>query len=642
MNNVLVITNNDSDFLKLLRAKCSVTVASDDAVPIETDGFDALCVLGGADSTDVIMSAPLHNFAIKMKEEGKPVFFEFVGALFTVRKRKVHNTARQRMVYRASGLECDGITDGDLLDGQCNDCLEYSRMDDSARPILTYRENICAHSRTEISEQEHREGVFALWWYNESTLVSSIRISNFHRARFAPRVRWQSLVGGIISFLAGERVTLEPLPSVYTYRQMKINSARDADETVMRGIEWIEKSDILRNDGHSGAKEGFSNRISAMTGEQRRNDNVRADCTNEIGGALAFHAYLSGNEKSRERANALFDYTFNHMQIKQGEHCGMLRWSEVGWDDCYQDDVARAVIPPLMCQFFDTRIPHLDDIKSALDYLVATTAKDGIRTPCTTTRSLTPERRAHITGEHAAEPCAHFNAFYHAALLLAYRACGDEKYLDYATRGLTTLMSRYPETRRETSETEEYCRLIFPLAVLYGVTGSDEHYGWLCRVTEDIGRLRHEFGGYAEWDTGYKAGCSRNHNGECALLADNGDPVADLLYSNNWLPLGFAYAYFVTGDDRYHRLWSEIASFMASAQMYSDTPHLDGAWARAFDMDTRENCGMPHDKGWGPHCIESGWTVGEILMGLQFMHAAEKQINPKGNNAAFEDNAAKV
>ena len=167
--------------------------------------------------------------------------------------------------------------------------------------------------------------------------------------------------------------------------------------------------------------------------------------------------------------------------------------------------------------------------------------------------------------------------------------------------------------------------LIFPLAVLYGVTGRKEHYDWLCRVTEDLEKFKHASGGYAEWDTGYKAGCSRNHNGECALLADNGDPVADLLYSNNWLPLGFAYAYLVTGEEKFYRKWCDIASFMASAQMYSDILHLDGAWARALDMDTRENCGMPHDKGWGPQCIESGWIVGEILMGLELMHIAEKK-----------------
>lgn len=46
-------------------------------------------------------------------------------------------------------------------------------------------------------------------------------------------------------------------------------------------------------------------------------------------------------------------------------------------------------------------------------------------------------------------------------------------------------------------------------------------------------------------------------------------------------------------------------------------------------MDTRENCGMPHDRGWGPCCIESGWTVGEILMGLQFVQIAEKKRGEK-------------
>lgn len=302
----------------------------------------------------------------------------------------------------------------------------------------------------------------------------------------------------------------------------------------------------------------------------------------------------------------------------------MLRWSEPGWYDCYQDDVARAVIPPLLCQFFDDSVPHFDDIKSALDYLIASTAEDGIRVARTQIGELTPEKLIQITKAGAAEPCAHFNAYYHAALLLAYRVCGDEKYRDYATRGLTTLMSHYPQTRRETSETEEYCRLIFPLAVLYGVTGQQEHYDWLFRVTDDLQSFRHPSGGYAEWDTGYTAGCSRNHTGECALLAENGDPIADLLYSNNWLPLGFSYAYFVTKEKRFYDLWCDIASFIASAQIHSALPHLDGAWARAFDMDTRENCGMPHDAGWGPYCIESGWSVGEILMGLQFMQIAEK------------------
>ena len=622
MNSILVIANGESDFLSLLSKHCKITLKGFDE-PSYNDCYDALCVLGGTENAAAAMPAPLHNLAEKMHEAGKPIFFEYVGALLLTRSRGSLNTARQRMVYKSDGLECDNIADGDLFDGQNNDCIKYGKMIDKGRPILTYKESICAHTNIKLTDEEHRDGTFALWWYDDSTLVSSIRLSNFHRARFAPRKRWQGLISGIIAFISGENAEIEFPAPIYTYTEKKVAVQSDLDDTIRLGIEWIEKADMLKCGGHGGAREGFSNRISARDGTHTRNNNIRADCTNEIGGALMLDAIIRNNEKSRECAKALFDFTFENFQIKSGDNKGMLRWSEAGWYDCYQDDVARAVIPLLLCQFFGEDVPHFDEIKETLDYLANTTAKDGIRVPCTQIGSMTPEYIEKITGDTAAEPCAHFNAFYHAALLLAYRICKDERYLDIATKGLTTLMRSYPETRRETSETEEYCRLIFPLAALYGETKNQEHYDWLCRVTNDLQKMRHSSGGYAEWDTGYKAGCSRNHNGECALLADNGDPIADLLYSNNWLPLGFAYSYMVTGEQHFYDLWCDVASFIASAQLHSSLPHLNGAWARAFDMDTRENCGMPHDKGWGPHCIESGWTVGEILIGLQFMNAAK-------------------
>jgi hypothetical protein len=104
--------------------------------------------------------------------------------------------------------------------------------------------------------------------------------------------------------------------------------------------------------------------------------------------------------------------------------------------------------------------------------------------------------------------------------------------------------------------------------------------------------------------------------GESTLLARNGDPVADLLYSNNWLPIGFMQAYFVTKDDRFLKWWEEHAAFLASAQLASDNPSIDGAWARAFDVNLHEVFGSPADAGWGPWAIESGWTVAEITSGL--------------------------
>ena len=138
----------------------------------------------------------------------------------------------------------------------------------------------------------------------------------------------------------------------------------------------------------------------------------------------------------------------------------------------------------------------------------------------------------------------------------------------------------------------------------------------LHRVTDDLVKHRHPSGGYCEWDTGYKAACARGSEGECSLLAENGDPVADLLYSVNWLPVGFAYAYRVTRERRYYDLWRDIAAFFIRTQATSDDPAADGLWHRAFDMELGEVYGCPNDVGWAAKCSETGWTEAEILMGL--------------------------
>ena len=163
-------------------------------------------------------------------------------------------------------------------------------------------------------------------------------------------------------------------------------------------------------------------------------------------------------------------------------------------------------------------------------------------------------------------------------------------------------------------------------AVLYQVTGAEKHKQWLYQVAKDLERVQHRCGGFCEWDTGYKAACSRRENGECALLANNGDPVADLLYSTNWLPLGFSYAYMVTRDPYFYQKWLEVAGFLIRCQVHSDDPSLHGSWSRGFDMDRWEIYGVPHDIGWSPCCVETGWTMGEILMGLQFMQLVQKKI----------------
>ena len=383
------------------------------------------------------------------------------------------------------------------------------------------------------------------------------------------------------------------------------------------------------DDGAGGVREGLTHNIRASDGWQKPATEVRTDCCGEVGGAYMLDWLLTGNQLSRQRFEALEDFCYDQMQVKEGLHKGMIRWSEACWHICYHDDVARTILPTLLCQNFTKEgSRHFADAVEACRYLLKSTGKNGLRVSFTDSSFLTEEKMRSLREGTNGTSKAHHTGYYAAALLLAWRAGGPEEFFAVAERGIRTIMELYPDNEREHSQTQELCRLVLPLAVLYEITGSPEHKGWLDQVLSELDSVAHESGAYREWDTGYKASRARRNGDECSLLANNGDPVVDLLYSVNWLPLGFAYAWFATGDEAVKERWNRIASFLASCQTRSEEPLLDGAWARAFDLERREVYGVPHDIGWAPCCIESGWTVAEILMGLQFMGLLERNSNP--------------
>ena len=296
----------------------------------------------------------------------------------------------------------------------------------------------------------------------------------------------------------------------------------------------------------------------------------------------------------------------------------MVRWSEQAWNVCYQDDVARAIIPSLLYAYFGVSDKYTEKAKKALSFLCQTTCEDGLRPARTDVLEYIRSRREvrTLAAEKSGYASAHYNAYYSAALLLGYILTGDEDFKNTGVRGLETLMKIYPDTVREHSETSELCRLIFPLSVLYAATKEKSHYDMLDRVFNDLQKHRHTSGGYAEWDTGYKAACFNNAGGECSLLAVNGDPVADLLYSLNWLPLGFAFAWHVCGEVRFLNAWKDICTFFIKTQLISEDKRLNGGWCRGIDLDRLEYCGIPHDVGWGPCSLETGWTVAEVTLGM--------------------------
>ena len=629
MNKILILSNTTTDLSELLLAACPGSALydpSEEEIPF--DDFDALCVLGGTEERPFAIPAP-HRMALEaMRAAGKPVFCEFVTSVAGVYSGSPLTMTHHRLVYSNEYRDFCGLRRGDVLDGHYNEYVPYYFVPGDARPILTYHDYVCAHEHIDMDNDRFRSGRLALWLTDDQTVICAFRLCQFNRARLAPRDHWQRVLEGIAAFLAGEPVSLTfPEPICCHEREPKLS---DLQAAITRGLAWYRRADMLKKQGLAGVREGFSHHILARSGRQLVAEIVRADCTGETGGAFLLDYLRTGNPDSLAVYRNTADFCFNFMQVKEGPHRGMMRWTEQAWEVCSQDDVARAILPTLLCQSFGGGSEHFGDAVEALTYLAKTTDANGLRVARTDLCNFANEAYwDQIRQPGAGLAATHYNAYYHAALLLAVRGGADPALAEVAVKGLSSLMAIYPNTCREQSETEEMCRLILPLALLYEYTGSEEHYGWLRRVTADLERVEHPSGGYAEWDTGYTASCARNEHGECALLANNGDPVADLLYSNNWLPLGFAYAYLVTGETYFREKWEGIARFMLSCQIHSADEKLDGAWTRAMDMNRLESYGVPHDIGWAPCSVESGWTVGEILMGLQFMEIAERELAKK-------------
>ncbi len=602
-----VITHGESDLLALLTRHVDVTVFDANDIP-ELDPFDAVAILGGTQSTPLTLPVDARITVEKAHAAGKRIFAEWCASIGYVYQAEVSDTIFGRMVC----LSDDGfLPKGALLDDHDNRYIGYVGITDSAVPYLAFGGHMTKHDTLDTVPEYDRLR-WTLFRADPNLLVCGFRLCNFVKARFAPAARWEAVAELVLSHLTGENIPVKTEPVVSTD-----NPVKSAAQTFADGIRWFEDASILLKNGENGVLEGLQHNI-LPDGTQLTAASVRNDCAAEVGGAYHFDYLLNQNESSLIRFRNLQKFCFEKMLEKDGPHRGLLRWTTTAWGTCYQDDVARVMLGTLLqMQLTDDR-QYLDEICCALDYMLQTTGTDGLRVARTDVPFLTPERIQKLHTTPSNFPCAHYNAFYMAVLLMTYTLTGNRTYFDAACRGLDTLMDAFPNTIREHSETQELCRLILPLATLYGITGEDKHRRYLYTVCDRLETYRHAGGGYMEYDTDYRAERSRTSGTESSLLADNGDPVMDLLYSANWLPLGFAAAYRATGDPCFKERWQSLAALLSRVQMRSALPRLNGCWCRGIDLDRNEAYGMPHDVGWGSCAVESGWTVGEILMGLGY------------------------
>lgn len=629
---ILIISDRESDLSKILMssAKCRFLTLLE-AEKEDLSEYTSLALLCGPESVvPRVLSATLRGKIEAFAESGKPVFYEWcAGVGYTYLYGDDYNDGRfftndfmNRYVY--IGEDSEKLVYGDLLDSQANLGCIYQFIPKEAYPILYNGGHVVKHDhldKPEINTDDIEQKDWRLWYYSKNRLVCSFRISDFVKSRFSPFASWCGILKIILEHLGVKDIQMPK-------RYYSLGSGENPANTFDCGMKWFDGCNILIDNGCSGAREGMAHTI-APDGTQAVRNNVRVDCVGEVAGAYFFDHLINNREESLTVFNNLYNFIFDKMLVKDGKFRGMLRWTETQWYTFWGDDTGRAFLGALFYMFYTGDKSRLPEIEEALDFLISVTGTDGLMEHGLYCCELSDERMEELRSKPSKQYSAHRNAYYSAALLLAYLLNHKQIYLETATKGLSSIMSVYPNTMRAISETEELCRLIFPLACLYHVTGKEEHKKWLYDVSERLETYRHESGGYLEMDPGYTAYRSRTAGTESSMLADNGNEISEFLYSLNWLPLGFSYAYYATKDPLFLEKWNDIAKFMANTQIVSENKAIDGAWARCLDVKRMEIYGMPHDVGWGPCSIESGWTVGEILMGLGFGIALQKEILPK-------------
>ena len=525
---LLVITEKQCDLTDVFLC-CPVQteiVSFARAMTLDLDGYDAFCVLGAGVR---VIDARLRNKLEAEADKGKKLFLEAINSFRDIYSEDTKETTRSRLVYlKPDGEEgIPGLRTGDLLDDECGLTMTPWFTVPGLVPLLVYKERIIAHTHTNLPAEEILQtGKIGMFRLGDNILMAMFCMHNYNKARFAPRENWKKLIRYITLFLTGTLPESLPQPPVRYGTEEDLSHPptweRARTQAIKNGIHWLEN--FLVDDGKGGLREGLTHNISP-DGEQARLNAVRTDCCAEAAGAFAMFAHLADSPEHRTLAENIRTFIQENMIVRKEPFRGMLRWTETAWGVCYPDDAARAMIPSLLGALFLDDDRYFDEICGCLDFLIRITCRDGLAEYRVDKWELDGQTLAEKGQQEHGLPSAHYNAYYHAALLLAYKKCGKPEYLETARKGLETLMGLYPETRREQSETEEMCRLVLPLAVLYEITGDQTHRAFLYRVTGDLEKLRQPFGGYREWDTGYKAICSRESTGECSLLAETEIPL---------------------------------------------------------------------------------------------------------------------
>lgn len=481
----------------------------------------------------------------------------------------------------------------------------------------------------------------------KDVLVSTTKLSHFVTARYVPKESFQTIWKMIFDYLQpGNKIpTLQWTMTVHPSYTEKDKLPADAErQAIIRGIDWnfnarmlVDKSwkdqvnkprlfahnkDWVCGDGSCGLLEGVGSVIDYQ-GNQKVAFGLRSDCNGESALAFALRAQIDGDPRSLKVASNLQDWCWDKLVYDDPSKpvYGLLKWTPENGLNLYQENDVKVILGCIGTSAL-LKIDRWDE--RLLTNILAnfrTTGVLGFRGERLNSKELLTEGWEYYWNKKTTRFSPHFEAWTWAAYLWLYDKTKWQPLLDRTKTGIRLMMEMYPDNWFWTNGLQqERTRMLLTLAWLIRVDDTPEHREWLQRIFKDVkadqvacGAIRERLG---TLETGCfkppktNAGYGRN---EAPLIQENGDPLADMLYTCNFALLGLHEAAAVTGDPEIQQVEDKLVEFLIRIQVRSEIhPELDGAWFRGFDFAKWDYWASNSDVGWGAWSVESGWTQGWV------------------------------
>ncbi|MEO8961494.1 MAG: hypothetical protein ABI325_06420 [Ginsengibacter sp.] len=492
-----------------------------------------------------------------------------------------------------------------------------------------------------------------LLFQKDNMLVATTKLSDFATGRYGPEQSWKQVWNYIISWVSRDKNFSFSHWLSYVDPMYAENTKLPGDairNSIAKGAEWFFNAHFFiapswkelwleyqgdglnpvgpavsqqmpNGDGSLGILEGHVSNIN-YDGTQQYRYWVRADVQGEVAYALAAAGNLLHKGDYFKVANNLADNIFYHSNLRSGNKndpnspaYGLIGWSVTHPGVFYGDDNARCILGLIGASAYMNTSEWDTKILEAILANFRTTGKEGFRGSRLSEGDILKEGWKHFENREIINPHPHFESWLWACYLWLYDKTGYKPLLQKAKEAVRLTMEAYPDKWKWTNGIQqERARMILPLAWLVRVEDTPEHRHWLDQVVErlllnqmECGAIREELGG-AGGSYGRTASNKAYGLREAPLIFENGDPVADMLYTSNFAFFSLNEAAHATGNKKYMNAVHKLSDFLTRIQIKSSKhKDLDGGWFRAFDYNRWDYWASNADAGWGAWSTLTGW-----------------------------------